>query len=100
MLRDDPSPRVVAGPGRRSGSVKDYVFQTLVRDLWVIAEDHGGRLTFDRKSKSGTMIKALNLLKSEFWQLRDRVIPNCLPFSTIARTIGRLRQERYPLNKS
>jgi hypothetical protein len=100
MMRDDPSPGVVARRGRRSGSVKDYVFQTLVRDLWVIADDHGGRLTFDRKSKSGAMIKALNLLKSESWQLRDRVIPNCLPFSTIGRIIGRLRQERYPLNKS
>jgi hypothetical protein len=100
MMRDDPFPGVATGRGRRSGSVKDYVFQTLVRDLWVIADDHGGRLTFDRKSKSGTMIKALNLLESEFWQLRDRVMPNCLPFSTIGRIIGRLRQERYPLNKS
>jgi hypothetical protein len=100
MMRDDPSPKFIMGRGRRSGSVKDYPFQTLVRDLWVIADDHGVRLTFDRKSKSGTMIKALNLLGSEFWQLRDRVIPNCLPFSTIGRTIRTLRQERYPPNKS
>jgi hypothetical protein len=100
MMRDDPSPGVATGRGRRTGSVKDYIFQTLVRDLWVIADDHGGRLTFDRKSKSGTMIKTLNLLRSEFWQLRDRVIPNYPPFSTIGRIIGRLRQERYPLNKS
>lgn len=100
MMSDDPSPKLVMGRGRRSGSVKDYTFQTLVRDLWVIADDHGARLTFDRKSKSGTMIKALNLLRSEFWQLHDRVIPNCLPFSTIGRTIRTLRQERYPPNKS
>jgi hypothetical protein len=101
MLREAPSPEVVAGRGRRSGWVKDYDFQALVHDLWVIADDHGGRLTFDRKTKSGAMVKALNLLKSEeLWPLGDRVIPNCLPFSTIGRIIGRLRQERYPLNKS
>jgi len=42
----------------------------------------GGRLTFDKNSGTGTLVKALELLRP---RARPGLIPNVLPMSTLAR---------------
>ena len=75
--------------GRRKGVVKDLAFHEFVRYLLLVAEGWcGGKLTFDKNKKRGTLIDAINILRP---YLPQWIVPSPLPFSTIQR----IRSKEY-----
>lgn len=63
-----------------SRSVKDQILRELVFGLLGAAADTGGKLTFDKNSETGTLAKALDLLR---YHLPEGLVPPALPASTI-----------------
>jgi hypothetical protein len=70
------------GPKRERSNL---VFRELVRDLWRIAQAHGGDFTLwadDRGGAKGTMVDALHLLKPV---LPPGLVPHVIPRTTLNR---------------
>jgi hypothetical protein len=75
--------------GRPSGAVTDPAFHKVVRGLHSATTAARGRLSLDRKSQKGSIIKALELLKP---CLPPRLLPNVLPLGTIENIISPRRK--------
>lgn len=59
----------------RSRTVKDVISQNFVRDLLIDADQTGGTLTFEKNSRTGTLIDAIKVLKNTY--LRESIQKNC-----------------------
>lgn len=66
--------------GRRSGAVGDGIFEKLIRQLLACTAKAGGKLTFDKNSKKGTLKDVLVILRPH---LPKGLVPNALPYGTI-----------------
>ena len=69
-------------PGRRSGTVKNWIFQNFVRDLLISATEASGRLTLEKNIGRGTLIEAIKILEP---YLPTSLVPRPLPVSTLQR---------------
>jgi hypothetical protein len=78
--------------GRKRGSVSNSAFQKLVQDLLLAAHVSGGELTLDKNFKKGSLIEALEILRS---YLPPRLIPHALPFGTIQKIKTRFNQRPH-----
>ena len=76
--------------GRVKGAVGNPVFENFLRHILLFTEEAGGKLTFDKNSKKGTLITALNVLRPH---LRG-VVPNALAYRTIQRIITKFLKDQ------
>lgn len=74
-----PEPPV---PGRRSGTVKHWVFQNFVSELSISTSVAGGRLKLQKNIGKGSLIEAIKMLASH---LPAGFVPAPLPGSTLQR---------------
>jgi hypothetical protein len=82
-------PRV--GAGGRKGRRADFPFRCLVNGLLLITGEFGGKLTFDHKMRRGSLLDAIELMRSH--SLCRTIIPNVPPISTIRRVVESWRTE-------
>jgi hypothetical protein len=66
--------------GRRKGAVKDLNFEQFIRDILTCTAVAEGELTLDKNFNRGTLLDALNILRS---YLPKGLMPNVLPLGTI-----------------
>jgi hypothetical protein len=78
--------------GRPAGTITNRMFKSFVGDLLWAAEACGGRLTFEKNIKKGTLIDAINILTP---CLPDGFVPRVLSGSTLQR-IKSKRTKRRP----
>jgi hypothetical protein len=84
-----------SGAGGRRGRRADFPFRTVVWGLLLITDDFGGKLTLDHKNHSGSLLKALDLLRP--YSPLKAIIPAAPPISTIRRVVEDFRkEERLP----
>ena len=89
LLTGKPPPRYPdqppepAQPGRRSGTVKNAIYQEFAWQLLLSANAAGGRLTIERNIGTGSLITALNTLAP--------YLPDSLPKKLSPSTLERLR---------
>ena len=69
-------------PGRKSGAVKDWVFQHFVDVLLSTTTLAGGRLTLEKNIGTGSLIEAISTLDH---YLPDAFVPKPIPVSTLQR---------------
>ncbi len=60
--------------------MKDSIFQNFVCDLWISTTVAGGKLSFEKTTPRGTLIKALEMLAPH---LPNGFVPKALPASTL-----------------
>jgi hypothetical protein len=82
-------PRI--GAGGRKGRRADFPFRCLVSGLLLIANEFGGKLTFDHKAGRGSLLDAIELMRSH--SFCRTIIPNVPPISTIRRVVENRRTE-------
>jgi hypothetical protein len=70
------------GRGRRSGTVKHWIFQKFVWDLLISTTTADGRLTLDKHTPKGTLVDAIRTLARH---LPEGFVPRRLPGSTLQR---------------
>jgi hypothetical protein len=80
-----------SGAGGRKGRRADFPFRTVVWGLLLITDDFGGKLTLDHKNHSGSLLKALDLLRP--YSFLKEIIPAAPPISTIRRVVEDFRKE-------
>ena len=73
--------------GRPKGAVKSPIFQNFIRDLRTTVRAHGGKLTVDKDANGGSMIEALQKLKSH---LPQRFIPNVPSGPTLRKLVDQI----------
>jgi hypothetical protein len=85
--------RQVSGPGRPSDTVKNRGLRQFVLNLDFIAERLGGKFTLTKSTRTGTLIKAIELLRP---YVPPGVVPRVLPISTVVtwRTKASTRNKR------
>jgi len=88
-------PRV--GAGGRKGRRADFPFRSLVSALLLITNEFGGKLTFDHKMGRGSLLDAIELMRSYFFF--RKIIPNVPPVSTIRRVVENFRAD-YPTHRA
>jgi hypothetical protein len=88
LVTGRPRPRVPSQPpdppvaGRKSGTVEHWAFQNFVSDLLISTTAANGRLTLSRTYRTGSLIKAIDVLKP---YLPDHFVPTPLPTRTLQR---------------
>jgi hypothetical protein len=88
LVAGKPPPRLPSQPweptgvGRRSGAVKDWIFQNFVWDLLLSTSTAGGRLKLEKNIRKGSLIEAIKMLAPN---LPDGFVPDPLPGSTLQR---------------
>jgi hypothetical protein len=70
------------GRGRKSGTVKDWIFQKFVWDLLIPTTEAGGRLTLEKNTPAGGLIEAIEILTP---YLPGGFVPVPLPGSMLQR---------------
>jgi hypothetical protein len=80
-----------SGAGGRKGRRADFPFRTVVWGLLLITDDFGGRLRLDHKNHSGSLLKALDLLRP--YSFFEEIIPVAPPISTIRRVVEDFRTQ-------
>ena len=88
-------PRV--GAGGRKGRRADFPFRCLVSGLLLITDEFGGKLTFDHKMGRGSLLDAIELMRSHVFF--RKIIPNVPPVSTIRRAVENFRAN-YPTHRA
>jgi hypothetical protein len=85
-----PGPPAFPGVLRhRVSRRRDPMFEFVIRHLRLWATEHRGRFTFSKRNSSGTLLKALDILRPH---LPRRVVPNALPLTTMDRVIAAQRK--------
>jgi hypothetical protein len=77
--------------GRRSGTVGKPLLQEFIRDLKRVGKQHGKGFTFSHETVSGSLIKALDLLRN---YLPPGVVPVEAELTKLGSTIKRIRPSR------
>ena len=80
--------------GRKSGGVKNWIFQNFVFDLLISTATANGKLTLEKNGAFGTLIDALDMLAPH---LPDGFVPQPLPASTFQRLKTRCERIRDDL---
>jgi len=78
-------PHQIAQPlagGRRTGAVKNWLFQNFVSDLLIAAATAGGNLSLEKNSGAGSLVRVIKLLTPH---LPPGVAPSPLSTSTLQR---------------
>jgi hypothetical protein len=91
-LGANPDRGASTGPGRPSGSDKDWVFKWFVLELRSIAHSSGAELTLSKLGSKprGTLVAVLDLLRPHL-----ACIPKALPYKTLERLLAEhSRRER------
>jgi hypothetical protein len=88
LITGKPLPRLPSEPpqspgrGRRSGSVKDWIFQNFVSQLYISTVTAGGSLSLEKNTPTGSLIDTLDALIP---CLPEGFVPRPLPGSTLQR---------------
>jgi len=86
-----PGYRPRVGAGGRKGRRANFPFRCLVNGLLLITNEFGGKLTFDHKVGRGSLLDAIELMRSH--SVCCTIIPNVPPVSTIRRVVENFRAE-------
>jgi hypothetical protein len=69
-------------PGRRSGTVKDWIFRNFASQLYISTVTAGGSLSLEKNTPTGSLIDAIDALAR---CLPEGFVPRPLPGSTLQR---------------